>query len=443
MKISFVVLFIITFSINCFSQSGWAIGEKGTILRTTNNGEDWQDFSDNISNNPSSKDLFFSIFSINKTHSWIGGGNKKGEGVLAEIDSSEKGWNINKRNLGTAFGDLLFFDENIGWALDVNGIVYKTSNSGEAWTESKIGNVAYAMSLSFTSKDKGFAVGYNKALYFYSNRNSDNKYEGIILNSDDGGKSWKAQAKYENVQFQKIRFIDSLYGWAIGQYYFHKSEKEIISQGIIYRTTNCGVTWELQKNPSTTMIYSIYFFDRNIGWVVDGDGKILKTTNSGQEWFIQNDKNKNVLISISFLDEKIGCAVGDKGTILITSDGGTNWNVPQNSVTNNLLLGSTYDKRTEWELALLKNDVANYQKYINNNPMGKFIQLANEKIEQLEYNNILLLNKYLNYELFIQKHPSSQYREDINARMKLFKLLNLKKDILSPYGFSPGFLGEL
>lgn len=51
--------------------------------------------------------------------------------------------------------------------------------------------------------------------------------------------------------------------------------------GVIYKTTNLGLTWFQQNSPSTRHLNDIYFLNENTGFIVGDSGTILKTTNGG------------------------------------------------------------------------------------------------------------------------------------------------------------------
>ena len=59
----------------------------------------------------------------------------------------------------------------------------------------------------------------------------------------------------------------------------------------IYNTTDKGNTWTKQSHPLTgePFFRSIFFVNKNLGWIVGADGIILKTTTGGVS-FVEEEK---------------------------------------------------------------------------------------------------------------------------------------------------------
>ena len=76
-----------------------------------------------------------------------------------------------------------------------------------------------------------------------------------------------------------IFFVDSLYGWAVGEF------------STIIKTTDGGNSWFDQTAPLRTTLRKIFFSDREKGVIVGGDvtapyfGSVLYTTNGGETWY--------------------------------------------------------------------------------------------------------------------------------------------------------------
>jgi photosystem II stability/assembly factor-like uncharacterized protein len=92
-----------------------------------------------------------------------------------------------------------------------------------------------------------------------------------------------------------------------------------ISTGVLYRTTNAGVTWELQYS-GASIVDKIYMYNARIGFMSAG-GSFLKTTNSGVNWTIITGENDYT--DIYFKDSLVGYKA--KTEIKKTTNGGLNW----------------------------------------------------------------------------------------------------------------------
>ena len=119
-------------------------------------------------------------------------------------------------------------------------------------------------------------------------------------------------------------FIDDNIGWVVG------------SGGFIKKTTNAGLDWIQQSSGTTLTLKSVQFINQNIGWICGESGLIIKTTDSGQNWFGLTSGSTAELYDLQFCDENIGYAVGYNGTILKTTNGGTSWVSQSSGTTDNL-----------------------------------------------------------------------------------------------------------
>ena len=254
--------------------------------------------------------------------------------ILRSIDSGQN-WNIQNRITENELHKIFFLDSKNGWIAGAVGRVLKTTDGGETWDLKNPPTSLNLYDIEFTSISKGFVVGEN----------------GYIAKTTNGGDSWQALAPTQKTLFS-LQFIDSLNAWAIGDG--------------ISRTTNGGVSW-FDADPNLAMYYeSVFFVNKDTGWISTVEGKILGTTNAGDNWeiikpdstiwgyskiqFINNMKGwicsaQNIvstndggntwnsvflpdaisLFSLSFTDEINGFVVGIQGEIYKTIDGGVNW----------------------------------------------------------------------------------------------------------------------
>jgi photosystem II stability/assembly factor-like uncharacterized protein len=108
--------------------------------------------------------------------------------------------------------------------------------------------------------------------------------------------------------------------------------------GIIYKTTNKGIDWNISYLDSTlnSGIYAAEFTNNSTGFAVGLNGEIIKTTTSGENWFNINYSNIAYRDITSFGGGKIIIA-GANGTVIISDDLGSTWSHANTPVTSNLL----------------------------------------------------------------------------------------------------------
>jgi photosystem II stability/assembly factor-like uncharacterized protein len=96
----------------------------------------------------------------------------------------------------------------------------------------------------------------------------------------------------------------------------------------ILRSTNNGISWSRSVPDSATgerYIYSASFVSNTTGYFCGQGGMIAKTTDGGLTWNMLNSGVTANLLEISFYDENYGFAGGSSAVLLKTTDGGQNW----------------------------------------------------------------------------------------------------------------------
>jgi len=118
-----------------------------------------------------------------------------------------------------------------------------------------------------------------------------------------------------------VCFVDSLYGWAVGD------------SGTILHTSDGGTTWILQSSNTNKDIVGLFFLSRELGWASAFNftdplyGTILlKTTNGGASWISSTYPEENIFITcIHYFDSLTGWMGGKPHALVKTTDGGGSW----------------------------------------------------------------------------------------------------------------------
>jgi photosystem II stability/assembly factor-like uncharacterized protein len=141
-----------------------------------------------------------------------------------------------------------------------------------------------------------------------------------VVGTYDGGNAWRVNTHVGglNTSLADVFFVDDTHGWAVGY------------DGTILRTQDGGSTWTTLRNGTGEYLYSVYFLDKNTGWVCGqknppGVEVLLKTTDGGNHWYPRSTGSGAISLSaVCFVNADSGWIVGDD-KILRTVDGGTNW----------------------------------------------------------------------------------------------------------------------
>ena len=151
---------------------------------------------------------------------------------------------------------------------------------------------------------------------------------------------WKSQNSGVTAQLNSVHFVDADTGWAVG------------NNSTIRNTTDGGVTWTPQTGPQAMDIYAVYFVDADYGWAVGGSytsRKIIHTSDGGATWAEQTSTQQGDRpVSVFFLDRNNGWICGDRGAIEKTSDGGANWTSTASGISNHVIDIVFADTNTGW-----------------------------------------------------------------------------------------------
>jgi photosystem II stability/assembly factor-like uncharacterized protein len=145
-------------------------------------------------------------------------------------------------------------------------------------------------------------------------------YCGCIIRTSDGGLSWEVQHSGVNADLIGVCFINENYGWVTGNF------------GTILHTKNGGATWSVQKSTwaSGSYISSIYFKDSLNGWAdgVNGSGEYFMTTNGGADWETRHIPGVSYSYELSkfhFTDSLFFWVQTGAHKLAHTEDGGNTW----------------------------------------------------------------------------------------------------------------------
>jgi photosystem II stability/assembly factor-like uncharacterized protein len=136
--------------------------------------------------------------------------------------------------------------------------------------------------------------------------------QGLVYSTTDGGVSWGARDTGAPLTLHGIAFSDANHGLVAGE------------AGTLLATEDGAKTWQARTSGTKENLLSISMIG-NSAWVSGFDGVLLHSEDGGRTWANQKSGTSMALESVFFLDADHGWAVGWSGTILRTVDGGKNW----------------------------------------------------------------------------------------------------------------------
>lgn len=343
------------------SNLGYAVGDLGTIIKTTNGGATWNTQNSNVILKLSS------VFFTDSSNGYI-----VGDSALL-LKTTNGGLNWVKQTLGisssVSFNKIYFSTDSFGYitsnsfeTISNSSIMLRTINKGLNWVIDTFG-IGVTSSTFFSSKDTGYIVGNcirkttNGGIDWQSqsfnnislNGVTHNGYSNTIVAAGDSGKivygtpttpifSVTNPGTTENLKFI---IYDSYY-----HFYFAVGDK-----GTIFRNkdTDPLTKWTACTSGVTCNLNNISTIEQsNYSSIIVGDsGTILKSTNYGDTWVKINSGYVNNLNAFAgeHGSNESGFIVGDSGLILRLYN--TTVTRVQNGLTNRKLNyicfnGSTY-----------------------------------------------------------------------------------------------------
>ena len=305
---------------------GWAVGDEGIVLKTTDGGNNW------IVQTGLTTDNLYSVYFLNNNTGWIVGEDVS---IMKSTDGGSN-WFLQIANppFPVDLHSVQFLDLNNGWAVGnymysstgYDSYIIQTTNGGASWQDNYGFMDEKLFSIFFVNSSLGFSSG------------------SEVFKTTDTGLNWNPVFNSAFMdEFYSVFFINSNTGWIAGK-------NAQWSKGLIYKTTDSGLNWSLLRSDTLKTYTSVFFVDANNGWVTGWAGNILYSSNGGTNWSMQVSGTTSNLNSIFFVDNSVGWAAGSNGTILKTNNGGTPVELisfAANHIKNDNLIELTWSTATE------------------------------------------------------------------------------------------------
>lgn len=274
-------------------NTGWALGDGGTVIKTTNGGINWVN-----SPNPAAGRPLSSIHIIDSNTIYFVGWFE----TVVKTTNGGVNWTMIRAapiGQGDSFDGLFFVNENTGWIGGTQRLL-RTSNGGQ------------------TFEDINFQQGFINDMYFKSINDGVVCGDGLAEITTNSGYNWIHSIVNQGSFLSTIRkfsFINDQTGWIP------------LGNRKVYKTTNFGVSWDSVGNVEVAFpswgLYCIDFANANTGWAGGENGKFFKSTNGGAEWKRENTgTSQRFFASIYAYSDSIVWTCGGVGTIMFTTTGG-------------------------------------------------------------------------------------------------------------------------
>lgn len=267
-------------------NTGYAVGNNATILKTENGGETWISKSNDLPNE------LISTFFFNTDTGFIGDGEQS---IYKTTDGCESFQKVYDGNNPGAVQKFYFTNADTGYAVNIKRVL-RTFNGGNSWETTGTTTNLHLMSVYFINDSTGFICG--------ADISDELETYPFIMKTSNFGNSWKKvyDATHHIVVYD-FDFLTDTTGFAS------------CDGGIILKTTDAGETWVPQNSETKRELYSISFASADTGFAVGLYGRFVRTTDGGKNWYIISVCTINHLNSLMFVDNTLGYAVGSGGTI--------------------------------------------------------------------------------------------------------------------------------
>ena len=233
--------------IQFLGEKAWITGDRGILLLSENGGDSWEfrklgDFSLN------------DIFMLDGNTGFIAADS----GVILSTSDGGRSWQVQSMDGTTANLNAVTFNGARGVAAGNRGTMLFTENSGASWEVRQIsparrGNIMTDLKSVFFCGDTIWITGDN----------------GLIVKSDDSGKTWEPHSFMQNSYTSGV-FISSQEGFIGG------------SKGILLHTTDGGESWKKQYL-STDLVNRVFFSGGKL-FAAGSNGLIMMSPDRGSTW---------------------------------------------------------------------------------------------------------------------------------------------------------------
>lgn len=271
-------------------QTGFAIGEHGTFLKTTNGGANWTEKQIGFNGHfykfaEPSKNNFFAVGEF---------------GALYKSSDNGEVWKKviipTTINLRSIWMDSLFN----GWVVGDRGFTASTTDSAKTWNIQILDSTKHLFDIASLDDGRKIIIGSG----------------GYIAVSGSNNNIFSTISSPTSASLQSVKVFNNSV-WIAGD------------SGTVLSSTDGGSIWQDISIPLNIKLNDIHVVNAHSLFVVGENGKIFYTNNEGNNWYAQYSADSHDLLAVAFIDSAYGIAVGNDGTVLKTTESGTlNGNKP-------------------------------------------------------------------------------------------------------------------
>lgn len=239
---------------------GIAVGETGTIIKTSDGGASWKSIL-----YPDSLQLFDIAYTSGRAFFITG---DKGT-ILKSTDVGETWTKINSP-AGEALMSIVFMNERRGVIVGDKGTMLLTDDGGNTWYRGHSNTAQLLFGVQSFGNSSLIACG----------------MKGAVIMSSDNGSSWRTIPAFTDNYLRDASFANEKDGYVVG------------GSGEAYKTDDGGSSWKKIDLGTLNSLLAIRFINSEIGFISSSKGDIFETMDGGHSWHNKHSGSYTALSSI-------------------------------------------------------------------------------------------------------------------------------------------------
>ena len=285
------------------SITGWAVGDSGVIIHTSDGGVSWELQESNTDYG------IVSLFFLNNKLGWASAFNYSsppyGTLLLKTTNGGEDWITTNYPEDNIFITTIVYFDSLTGWMGGTPHTLIHTENGGNTWQQANIDTSTLAffpvLNIKFYNEQYGYASG---GIFDIA---------GVIWRTNNGGENWYAISTDDAPadEVHGLHIFDSLnvlgsggdpdFGYGVG----------------MMHTLNGGINWDYDELGIQGIAYDVDFVNDLEGWSPLGPRrKFIYSLDAGVKWVEISTPDSLAIFDVMFPDSLHGYAVGYDGAFL-------------------------------------------------------------------------------------------------------------------------------
>jgi len=151
---------------------GFVLARNSALLKTLDGGKSWENVEINTE-----AEYYYDFKFIKNKYGWL----STNRGEIFYTDDSGDTWRLISTIKQQKILSLFFHDRLNGWAGTFEGGLFKTTDGGKTWSTNKVKDVSYIRFINFINKKTGFIT---------CDDATDTDFGFLVYYTTDGGENW-------------------------------------------------------------------------------------------------------------------------------------------------------------------------------------------------------------------------------------------------------------